>query len=340
MDWTWVSCIGRRILYCLSHYGSPVSLQIFPFFPPVWNNLPLHKLHHFSSITMHHHASGKEPACQSRRHKRHGFDPWVGKIPWRRKWQPAPVFLSEKSNGQRSLVGYSPWVCTELDAIEVTQHASLRAQLVPQPLGCALCCDLILLVQLTCLRLYSFNRLLVPSVQVWRQLTEKVEVNRNCNFYFLSITCNTVFLTSIPQQPSFSHLLLLQTRNTNTLLQDINDWEKQSLKTHPGISLAVKWLRLCASNSEDLSLIPGRGTKIPHAVGCGQKIKKNFINEKKPHPIIGDSLYYSVYICICFKFFSMIFSKTTENHSNDIRKQISVWILSQREKRGGNVFME
>ena len=35
--------------------------------------------------------SGKEPACQCRRHKRHGFDPWVGKIPW--AWQPTPVFL-------------------------------------------------------------------------------------------------------------------------------------------------------------------------------------------------------------------------------------------------------
>ena len=37
------------------------------------------------------------------------FDPWVGKIPWRRKWQPTPVFLPGKSHGQRSLVGYSPW---------------------------------------------------------------------------------------------------------------------------------------------------------------------------------------------------------------------------------------
>ena len=36
-----------------------------------------------------------------------GFDPWVGKIPWRRKWQPAPVFLPGKSHGQRSLAGYS-----------------------------------------------------------------------------------------------------------------------------------------------------------------------------------------------------------------------------------------
>ena len=37
------------------------------------------------------------------------FDPLVEKIPWRRKWQPTPVFLLGKSHGQRSLVGYSPW---------------------------------------------------------------------------------------------------------------------------------------------------------------------------------------------------------------------------------------
>ena len=53
-------------------------------------------------------ASGKEPACQCRRHKRHWFDPWVRKIPWRRKWQPTPVFLPGESHGQRSLAGYSP----------------------------------------------------------------------------------------------------------------------------------------------------------------------------------------------------------------------------------------
>ena len=48
----------------------------------------------------------KHSACQWRRH---GFDPWVGKISWRRKWQPTPVFLSGKSHGQKSLVGYSSW---------------------------------------------------------------------------------------------------------------------------------------------------------------------------------------------------------------------------------------
>ena len=41
--------------------------------------------------------------------RRPGLDPWVGKIPWRRKWQPTPVFLPGESHGQRSLAGYSPW---------------------------------------------------------------------------------------------------------------------------------------------------------------------------------------------------------------------------------------
>ena len=41
--------------------------------------------------------------------RRHRFYPWAWKIPWRRKWQPTPVFLPGKSHGQRSQVGYSPW---------------------------------------------------------------------------------------------------------------------------------------------------------------------------------------------------------------------------------------
>ena len=43
-----------------------------------------------------------------------------GKIPWRRAWQPTPVFLLGESHAQRSLVGYSPWRCKELDTTEVT----------------------------------------------------------------------------------------------------------------------------------------------------------------------------------------------------------------------------
>ena len=62
--------------------------------------------------------SGKESACQCRRHRRHGFNPRVGKIPWRRKWQPAPVFLTSKLHGQRSVVGYSSRGCKESDTTE------------------------------------------------------------------------------------------------------------------------------------------------------------------------------------------------------------------------------
>ena len=45
-------------------------------------------------------------------------DPWVGKIPWRRKWQPTLVFLPGEPHGQRSLVGYSPWGLKESDTTE------------------------------------------------------------------------------------------------------------------------------------------------------------------------------------------------------------------------------
>ena len=50
--------------------------------------------------------SGKIPACQGRGHRKCGFNPWIRKILWKKKWQPTPVFLPEKSNEQRSLVGY------------------------------------------------------------------------------------------------------------------------------------------------------------------------------------------------------------------------------------------
>ena len=54
--------------------------------------------------------------CQQCRRQR--FDTWVGKIPWRRAWQPTPVFLPGESHGLRSLVGYSPWGHKESDTNE------------------------------------------------------------------------------------------------------------------------------------------------------------------------------------------------------------------------------
>ena len=71
-------------------------------------------------------ASGKEPVCQCSRCKRPGFDPWVGKFPWRRKWQPIPVFLPGKSHGQRSLAkefDMSEHACTHTHFFSHFQHS-------------------------------------------------------------------------------------------------------------------------------------------------------------------------------------------------------------------------
>ena len=60
----------------------------------------------------------KESTCQLKSCRRHEFYSWVGRISWRRKWQPTPVFLAGESHGQKNLVGYSPWGRTESDTTE------------------------------------------------------------------------------------------------------------------------------------------------------------------------------------------------------------------------------
>ena len=90
--------------------------------------------------------SGKEPTWKCQRHKRRVFDPWVGKIPWRRAWQPTPVFLPGKSHGQR--------VFTESDTLQrlnthtsgpcffyvsITKHLHLELLLPSSPLNVLLC---------------------------------------------------------------------------------------------------------------------------------------------------------------------------------------------------------
>ena len=51
-----------------------------------------------------------------------GFDPWVRNIPWRKEWQPTPVFLPGEFHGQRNLAGYSLWGCKESDMTERLTH--------------------------------------------------------------------------------------------------------------------------------------------------------------------------------------------------------------------------
>ena len=61
--------------------------------------------------------SGKESAYQCKRHR---FNPWVRKIPWRRAWHPTPVFMPGESHGQRSLVSYTLWGRTQTEQLNNT----------------------------------------------------------------------------------------------------------------------------------------------------------------------------------------------------------------------------
>ena len=81
--------------------------------------------------------NGKESSCQCRRH---GFHPWVGKIPWRRAWQPISVFLPGESHGQRSLAGYSPWGRKKSDTTEhIITEIGFSKYLMPQWQGKKIC---------------------------------------------------------------------------------------------------------------------------------------------------------------------------------------------------------
>ena len=62
-----------------------------------------------NKMTTPNSAGGFPGGTVGRRCKRCGFNPWIRKIPWRRKWQPTAVFLLGKSHGQRSLAGSIPW---------------------------------------------------------------------------------------------------------------------------------------------------------------------------------------------------------------------------------------
>ena len=71
----------------------------------------------------------KNTPAKCKRYKRHGFDPWARKIPWRRTWQPSSVFLPRESHIQKSLVGYSSWGHKESDTTElcIDQKAQPRS---------------------------------------------------------------------------------------------------------------------------------------------------------------------------------------------------------------------
>ena len=68
----------------------------------------------------------KKPTCRGRRHKGPRFNPWIRKIPWRRRWPPTLVFLPGKLRGQRTLVGDNPWGHRELDMADHSTDTSIN----------------------------------------------------------------------------------------------------------------------------------------------------------------------------------------------------------------------
>ena len=79
------------------------------------NGLPQVGIKMETEVGFEMYSDDKSVSLQCRRPR---FNPWVGKMPWRKKWQPTPVLLLGKSHGQRSLVGYSPRGHKELDTTE------------------------------------------------------------------------------------------------------------------------------------------------------------------------------------------------------------------------------
>ena len=129
------SCLSMRAQLSPSissiHHEPPYNLNTNVAFTVCWES-------HLTTLLMSSSLdsglprwlSGKESACQC---GRHGFGPWVGKIPWRRKWQFTPVFLPGESHGQRSLAGYSPWGLkrVRLNLVTKQQQAWTHSPKVP-----------------------------------------------------------------------------------------------------------------------------------------------------------------------------------------------------------------
>ena len=94
----------RQMLYHLSHQG--ILHTKCHTMKSQWLCLPFFRS--YAGTLVPRWLSGKKSTCQSKKCRRHPLDSWVGKIPWRRKWQSTTIFLPRKSCGQKSRMGYSP----------------------------------------------------------------------------------------------------------------------------------------------------------------------------------------------------------------------------------------
>ena len=107
LKWIFSKCVHVVSWMTLpeTSHKTPLIDVWFLHFPKIWSFIYFFNIIYLFGFPGG--TSGKEPACQCRRWKRHRFDPWVGKIPWRRVWKPTSILLPGEFHWQRSLAGYS-----------------------------------------------------------------------------------------------------------------------------------------------------------------------------------------------------------------------------------------
>ena len=117
MDWLDLLTVQWTLKSLLQHHSSRASIVLsllFTYYHSYKDRTMLH-LNYFHFFWRKSFSQVTQWWTTCLQCRKHGFDSWVGKIPWRRKWQPTSVFLPEKSQWQRSLAGYNPWVGKESD---------------------------------------------------------------------------------------------------------------------------------------------------------------------------------------------------------------------------------
>ena len=122
-------------------------------------------------------ASGKEPTCQCGRHQRCGFHPLVGKISWRRAWQPTPICLPGESHGQRSLEGSSSWNPTVRH-----DRGNLAKRILPITWS---------------LSTLTFPLKTLPFITLWPLTTHGQTINIPSPFCDLSFICSSLGLSTL-----------------------------------------------------------------------------------------------------------------------------------------------
>ena len=129
--------------------------------------------------------------------RRPGFDPWVRKIAWRRKWQPIPVFLPGEPHGQRSLAGYSPWGHNESDMTEGL-NAHTREDQYPQSTAC-------ISLSLQHLHMWSEGCTNLPLDYLWK-CWQQLSQTEKCKF-ITTWSCHYFVVGHLDQNVIFPLLL-------------------------------------------------------------------------------------------------------------------------------------